>query len=205
MKQKHTTIQTDNFDKVPKPHFLVWWNSLSQTTANELSHRHFNKLYTTLTLGNVQSIYEKEHSQTTPIEVKEGQHTPGKVQLSPYKKGMVGINFDDPLKASAICQVFGGDKEAEANAERIVECWNGYEALKEQLSNIAGEANASIFQLMGKEKKIKELQEANRELLEVLKGLYKNACDIPFLDGHPDEDFVKAQNDAGTIISKHNK
>lgn len=110
-------------------------------------------------------------TQPTPSEVNEGKHTPGpwiEKKLDENHSviygstGMVIIPrmISEPGKTSA------ADAKLIASAPQLKA---DNEALKEQLSQIAGESNASIFKLMGDQKQTEALKEANRELLEALK------------------------------------
>lgn len=60
----------------------------------------------------------------------DNKHTPGTLEQSPYKFGLLGFGFSDPKTSNALCQVFGSKEESEANAARIITTWNEYDQLK---------------------------------------------------------------------------
>jgi len=73
--------------------------------------------------------------------MSNNKHTEGKIEISPFKAGLIGIDFSDPLKTYSICQVFGGDATATANAERIVMCWNEFDNATDLLGEFVRMAN----------------------------------------------------------------
>lgn len=65
----------------------------------------------------------------TPIEVKEGRHTPGTVWTEVNNPEYIDIETND----GRLCSVYSGEEAPEnnkANAARIVECWNGHDQLQ---------------------------------------------------------------------------
>lgn len=82
---------------------------------------------------------KKTTTPSTPIQDMQG-HTPGELRLSKKDKtknehGIYGIDIDTTGMNQQIITVWCGDteaeeKQAEADAARIVKCWNGFDELQ---------------------------------------------------------------------------
>lgn len=83
----------------------------------------------------------KKSNAPPPLEVNEGKHTPGKLEIVDKGDPITPSDYFICIKPEAdkkysipICEVTAGslNKDGKANAARIVECWNGYDGLKKE-------------------------------------------------------------------------
>jgi len=114
---------------------------------------------------------------------KQDKHSQGTLEQSPYKFGLLGWGFDNAATSIGLCQVFGSKEQSEADAARIIQCWNEYDQLRTEItaSNILRNELQKRFD--GVYEKAEELQAENEQLkkqVEVLRalesGFYMNIC-----------------------------
>ena len=58
----------------------------------------------------------KQDTKALYIEPDNFKGTLGKIELSPYKFGLIGVDFTHALLTEAIAQIFGSGEKAEADA-----------------------------------------------------------------------------------------
>lgn len=158
-----------------------------QTTNKEISFEDYLKSHpytNTRSFGKDEweaSMYEQWKEETegaSPSTNTEGDYTKGPWTIVKTSINSLAVAQDSDKSIIAVIAEWRG-KQAFPNAKLIASApqlkadnealARTVEELKEQLSNVAGEANASVFHLLGKQKQILKLQEANRELIEALK------------------------------------
>lgn len=73
---------------------------------------------------------------------KTMKHTEEPWQISPYKQGLIGVDFDNPIRTEFVAQCHGKN---EHNAQRIVDCVNalaGIEKPKEFIGQVSNMVKA---------------------------------------------------------------
>jgi len=175
--------QTDNSIAAIK-----WWNGLSDDEKYHFSCKHFLGIpINTLMDKSIEAMYLYEHQAEHPSTKEAGN---GMVGGEWYANGtLVQTNYDNDWHNIALCCYSDG----EANAQRIVQCVNGYDKLKEELSfamDLAHRENEMV----------KKLEADNEALVSALKDCIDFIVRYEDSDNGDDRDKARELNAKATKI-----
>lgn len=149
---------------------------------------------------------EKAAPQPPQEEMMKGEgFTPGKLTWRSWGETITISNFEgDTIRINPSGDYDKGvpSKEDRQTAERIVECWNGWDSLQEELSQIKLHHAELALTATAKELKADRLQEENRELREAINRLLQHFPQHGIILTTPER---KAIDNANKILSKYSK